>query len=151
MERPHSLDQRRDCCLPDPPLGLEVVVAPLRLLRNLIAFAMVAFGITAPATAWDAHEISHISKPVAVDEHHHHDEDGMEVPHGHGEGAPAHADEGDGGHDHLPSLSATLSAVMGSGPLALFPDLLGLAPGSFTVKVPVDLIEPPPARPPRSI
>lgn len=126
------------------------MVPALRLIRNLLAFAVVAFSMTAPATAWDAHEISHISNPVAIDEHHHHDDEGVQGSHGHGDEAPAQ-DEDDGGHDHMPSLSAALSAIVDGGPVAVFPDLIGLTPMSFAVKVPVDLIEPPPARPPRSL
>lgn len=124
---------------------------PLRLIRNLLAFAVVAFSMTAPATAWDAHEISHISNPVAIDEHHHHDDDEVQAATGHGHDAPAQNDDDDGGHDHMPSLCAALSAIMESGPVAAFPNLVGLTPESFAVKVPVDLIEPPPARPPRSV
>jgi hypothetical protein len=126
-------------------------VAPiLRLLRNILAFAVVAFGMTAPATAWDAHEISHISNPVAVDEHHHHDDDGVQASHGHGDQAPGQ-EEDKGGHDHMPSLSAALSAIMDNGPVTIFPALSGISQPSFAAKVPVDLIEPPPARPPRSV
>lgn len=122
----------------------------LRLIRNLLAFAVVAFSMTAPATAWDAHEISHISNPVAVDEHHHHDDDGAQTSHGHGDEAPGQ-DEDSGGHDHMPSLSAALSAIPATGPVAIFPMLVGVSPPSFAAKVPVDLIEPPPARPPRFV
>lgn len=106
--------------------------------------------MTAPATAWDAHEISHINNPVAIDEHHHHDDDGAQASHGHGDQAPGQ-EEDDGGHDHMPSFSATFSAILLDVPAAVFPALVGISPPSFDVKVPVDLIEPPPARPPRSV
>ncbi|HEX9965171.1 MAG TPA: hypothetical protein VGB04_09335 [Allosphingosinicella sp.] len=115
----------------------------------MLAFTVVAFSMTAPATAWDAHEISHISNPVAIDEHHHHDDDRVQASHGHGDQAPAQDDGG--GHDHMPSLAAALSAIPANGPIAIFPMLVGISPPSFAAKVPVDLIEPPPARPPRSV
>jgi len=116
----------------------------------MLAFAAVAFGLAAPATAWDAHEISHISNPVAVDEHHHHAEDGVQSSHGHEDPAPAQ-DEDDGGHDHMPSLSAAFSAIMGSGPAPMLPALQGVSRLSFAVAAPIDVIEPPPARPPRTV
>lgn len=115
----------------------------------MLAFAVAAFGMTAPATVWDAHEISHIAKPVAIDEHHHHNGDVPEVSHGHDSEAPAQ--DGDGGHDHMSSLSATLSAILLDGSAAIFPALVGGSPSSLVVKMPADLIEPPPARPPRSV
>ena len=117
----------------------------------MLAFAVVAFGMTAPATAWDAHEISHISNPVAIDELHHHDGDGVNASHGHGSEAPAEDDEGDRGHDHMPSLLEAFSAILLDEPVAIIPALVGISPPSFAAKVPVDLIEPPPARPPRSL
>jgi hypothetical protein len=116
----------------------------------LLAFAVVAFSMTAPATAWDAHEISHISNPVAVDEHHHHDDDGAQTSHGHGDEAPGQDDDS-GGHDHMPSLSAAFSAIPANCPVAISPSLVGISPPSFAARIPVDLIEPPSARPPRSI
>jgi hypothetical protein len=117
----------------------------------MLAFAFVALGMTAPATAWDAHEISHFGNPVAIDEHHRHDDQGGQGSHGHSDEAPAQDEDDDGGHDHMPSLSAGLSAIPVTGPAAIFPALDGVSRPSFAAKAPVDLIEPPPARPPRSL
>ena len=127
------------------------MTAVLRLLRNLLAFAVVAFSMTAPATAWDAHEISHINNPVAVDEHHHHDGGAVQAA-GHGHDAPDPAGgKDDAGHDHMPSLSAAVNAIVVNGPITVFPPLTGVSPPAYAAVAPVDLIEPPPARPPRTI
>jgi hypothetical protein len=123
------------------------VPATLRLFRNLLAFALIAFGMTMPAAAWNTHAASHLGNPVAVDEHHHHDEDGVRSG-GHGHEAP---DEGDDGHDHMPSLSASLSAIVDEGAATLAPPLTGVPQPSYAAAAPVALIEPPPARPPRTL
>ncbi len=121
--------------------------AVLRLFRNLLAFALIAFGMTVPAAAWNAHVASHVGNPVAVDQHHHHDEDGSQSEE-HGPDAP---EDGDDGHDHMPSLSAALSAIVGHGTATLVPPPDGVPQPSYAAAAPADLVEPPPARPPRTL
>ena len=130
-------------------LGSEAAVfKQLRLLRNLLLFALLAFGMTAPATAWNVHMGSHASNPVTVDEHHHHDEGVNSPAHGHDAPDPG---EPDSGHDHMPSLSAALAAIV-DGAAAMVPAPMIVAPQPpYAASVLVDLVEPPPARPPQAI
>ena len=128
----------------------RLVQSILRSFGALLGFAMLALSLTGPAAAWDQHVVTHISAPVAVDEHHHHDDDGsIEVP-GDGSGSSRHdRNDRDGGHDHMPSLLAAVSDLPPEGPV--FPihvsegDRLIPAPA----RVPPDLPPAPQIRPPR--
>lgn len=121
----------------------------LTTLRILLGLCLATFAMTAPAASWDAHAFLHASAPMAVDDHHHHDADGGVLVHDEG-GVPGDSSEDVGeGHDHMPSLAASLSVMVPGAPAPFLPPLVselrmadapGLRPG-----VP----DPPPARPPR--
>lgn len=116
----------------------------------MLALAGATLSLNAPAAAWDAHAISHIGTPVAIDEHHHHDSGTADEARDHDGQAPVHEEGDEGGHDHMPSLSAALSALISQAPVASAPPALSVAIPALAVKTPTELIEPPPARPPRS-
>lgn len=114
---------------------------------------MIALSLTGPAAAWDNHAISHLTSPVAADEHHHHADDGTVVRHmDEGSRSTDHApDDDDGGHDHMPSLLAALSGLPPEGTpfLAYFPDGDRFAP--LMANAPPDLPPSLQIRPPRSV
>jgi hypothetical protein len=118
---------------------------------NALLGALIAIFLAAPATAWDMHALTHLSAPVAADEHHHHDEDGAVEAHQ----APAdQSDDGpDGrtGHDHMPSLTAAWTGVTSEG-LALPAAQTELIPHFIHVgRPPPDAGSDPQIRPPRSV
>lgn len=118
------------------------------ILQALVGILLVGLTLTGPAAAWDTHEIAHLSSPVAADVHHHHDEDGgvADVDH-HGDGK-SH-DDGDGGHDHMPSLLAALSGLTSEGPVLAVPPL-HRAPLAMTAdREPPNILVAPHNRPPR--
>ena len=122
----------------------------LRILQAVVGFALVALFLTGPATAWKTHEVSHLSSPVAADSHHHHD-DGAAAEHAgeHEDSTPEQDKDGDGGHDHLPSFSAGLSAMLMEPPFLesrlVTPPVLE----QFASKAPPDRTSSPQIRPPR--
>ena len=59
-------------------------------------------------------------------------------------------EDGDGGHDHMPSLSAGLSAMVASAPVLAAPPVTRVEHASPTVLVPPDNIRLPHIRPPRA-
>lgn len=126
--------------------------AILRSLGSLLGFAFLVLALAGPATAWDRHEITHLSSPVAVDAHHHHDDDGSVVALDDGASKSHHSsgdDEDDGGHDHMPSLLAAISDLPGKGP-ALPARLSGsVMIVSIEAQEPPDLSTTPHIRPPR--
>lgn len=119
-----------------------------RQFLNVLVFAFTAFCLTAPAAAWDAHGISHMSTPVAVDAHHHHDDESSDIV----EAEPEH-DEGDegGGHDHMPSVSANSVAMTSSSPALSPPSTSTVAPARATESSPVAILTSPESRPPRLV
>lgn len=106
--------------------------------------------IASPAAAWDAHALSHASAPVAAFEHHHHGDDGSVDVHDHGdESNEPDSDDDDGGHDHMPSVSAAWVGVLGSGP-AVPPQIAArIVHRSFVAQAPPTLGSEPQIRPPR--
>lgn len=103
--------------------------------------------LTGPATAWNVHIASHPS--VAVDEHHHH-----------GDGADDHElasvpddsqQQRDGGHDHMPSVSANLIVMPDAAPLLEVPSFrVASIFGELIAKPPPDGPEDRQKRPPKN-
>jgi hypothetical protein len=76
----------------------------VRPFLRLLALVWLALGMSAPVSAWTAHNSAHAAAQVSFDEHHHHEDDGGISVHEHQDGeAP------DGGHGHMPSHS--ISAI----------------------------------------
>ena len=121
-----------------------------RILQALLGLALAALFLTGPATAWKTHEVSHLSSPVAADSHHHHD-DGASTEHAaeHEDTSPEQDRDGDGGHDHLPSLSAGLSAMLMEAPLLESPFVTRPVLEQSASKAPPDRTSSPQIRPPR--
>lgn len=122
----------------------------LFFIRTLLGFAFLAALLSSPATAWNAHLAQHSSSAVAIDVHHHHDDDGDMQDVEADTGSSGEQQGGDRGHTHMPSSSATMSAVL--------PDALS-SPVRYTVEpLPIgrsSLVSPgratpPQKRPPRS-
>ena len=119
------------------------------LIVGLLGFALASLLISAPAMAWKFHEASHSVTVVALDEHHHHDD--ASDPHAaDAPGEPTNDENDGGGHDHLPSLSASLNAIPAS-------DLILANPSSGAHQLtmpPVQVLRseaaPPRDRPPRA-
>ena len=131
---------------------------PIRYLQALLGYALAALLLAGPAAAWSTHDLAHVSSPVAADTHHHHDAAGSVEQH---EVADEDAgaddrhttlpgEDGDGGHDHMPSLSAGLSAMVASAPVLAAPPVTRVEHASPTVLVPPDNIRLPHIRPPRA-
>lgn len=121
-------------------------------LRALLGFAFFAALLSGPATAWNSHLAQHSASSVAIDTHHHHDEDGGAAQETDNElDTSGQQRDGDIGHTHLPSGSATMSAVV--------PDAIGTAMHYAVEPLPVarsSLVSPgratpPQKRPPRSV
>jgi hypothetical protein len=121
------------------------IFTTLQLLIGLAAAFLVLAG---PAAAWTAHDLSHGGLRVAADVHHHHDEGGPSVAHPQHQ-APAEHDDDDGGHDHMPSLSAAFVATLTDAPAHSPPALASTAPIAFVAQIRLRTGDPPPARPPR--
>lgn len=124
----------------------------LLFIRALLGFAFFAALLSGPATAWNSHLAQHSASSVAIDAHHHHDEDGGTAQDTDNElDSPGQEREGDTGHTHLPSGSATMSAVV--------PEAISTAMHYAVEPLPVgrsSLVSPgrttpPQKRPPRSI
>lgn len=119
-------------------------------LRILFGLCLAALAMTAPAAAWDAHALLHASHPVAVDDHHHHADDGRVLAHNeHGVPADSSEDEGEG-HDHMPSLGASLSVTLATAPAPFLPSLVSELRVAPVPGLRLGIPDPPPARPPRS-
>ena len=122
----------------------------VRSFGALVGFALIALFMTGPAAAWDSHAITHLTSPVAVDEHHHHDDDGAVTLHDEGSQSSHHSpDDVDGGHDHMPSLFAAMTDLPPEGPI--FPTLIseGDRPVPTPTSAPPDIAPIPQIRPPR--
>lgn len=121
----------------------------LTTLRILFGLCLAALALTAPAAAWDSHALLHASHPVAVDDHHHHAEDGTVLAHDE-HGAPGDSSEDDGkGHDHMPSLGATLSVTVPDAPAPFLPTLVSELRTAAAPGLRLGIPDPPLARPPR--
>lgn len=121
-------------------------------LRAILGFAFFAALLSGPATAWNSHLAQHSTSSVAIDAHHHHDEDGGAAQDTNDElDSSGQERGGDTGHTHLPSGSATMSAVV--------PDAIATAmhyaaeplPAGRTSLVSPGRATPPQKRPPRSV
>lgn len=117
-----------------------------RLFLCVLGVALAAFWLSAPATAWSVHKTAHIASPVAETEHHHHSDSGQFDA----AGETADDEDGDKGHDHLPSLCVSLAATVDGAPALALPVRRILLPGTSLQSGLAGLTQPPPARPPRS-
>ncbi len=122
----------------------------LRRVLHIAAWMLAAALFAGPAVAWDLHELGHASAPVTASEHHHHDADGSVDMSHHATPDADHDRDKDGGHDHLPSVSAAWSLLMGSAPL--LPDALPAQVVHYaaTGDPPPSLDSEPQIRPPRA-
>lgn len=123
--------------------------SPFRLFSNLIGFALAALWLATPATAWNVHQMGHGATPVAVDQHHSH-EDGRVVVQD--EGSPADQDrqkDRPGGHVHMLSLSGGISATLPCAATLAPEPVERMMPEPALASLTLEIIEPPPARPPR--
>jgi hypothetical protein len=106
----------------------------LRIFRALFGLALAALFLAGPATAWRIHEVAHAGSPVSATAHHHHDDSsdtdhlGEAAAEADSDGAPSSNTDRDGGHDHLPSLTAGLSAMIEEGPRLIAPLLVSITP-----------------------
>jgi len=116
----------------------------------MTALALASFWVAAPAAAWNVHGTAHIGASVAIDEHHAHEADGSihVAPDTPSDDHPG--DEGPG-HDHMPSASTCVTAMLGEAPCLAPPPAAMTVAGTRTVATLVDLRHPPPARPPSSL
>lgn len=113
----------------------------LRLATRLILCVIAALWLSAPAAAWQVHQIEHSAQPVAVGEYHHHDDD-------HGTTGDESPENEPRGHDHMPSLLAGMSGVLADASFVvpqILPDLLA---ETLPARAPAQRIEAPPPRPP---
>ena len=83
----------------------------LLFIRTLLGFAFFAALLSGPATAWDSHLAQHSAAPVTIDVHHHHDDEGV-MHNVEADTDPEQQRDGERGHTHMPSGSATISAVL---------------------------------------
>jgi hypothetical protein len=121
----------------------------IRLLGTLLAFALAALLLAGPAAAWRVHDVAHLGAPVASDQHHHHQ--GGHVTIGdadHGSNDDGDADR-EGGHDHMPSLTAGLSALPAEAPVVAQPEPSVSSLSALPSKAPPERTTPPQIRPPR--
>ena len=117
------------------------MLRPLRLATRLILCVIGAMWLSAPAAAWQVHQVEHAAQPVAVGEYHHHDGDGTT-------GDASKGQKQDQGHDHLPSLLAGMSGLLAEASFIapqILPDVVAEA---LPAMAPVQRIEAPPPRPP---
>jgi hypothetical protein len=121
----------------------------LRSLWLMIALALASFWLAAPAAAWSVHGTAHFGAAVGIDEHHAHEADGSvhvvrDLPSDH------HDDDDDTGdtHDHMPSASTCVTAMIGDAPCVAAPPAAMAVAGTRVLPRLVDLRHPPPARPP---
>jgi len=113
----------------------------LRLATRLILCVIGAMWLSAPAAAWQVHQVQHVAQPVAVSEHHHHADDGTT-------GDASKDQKQDQGHDHLPSLFAGMSGLLAEVSLIAPPVLPDMIAEALPAMAPVQRIEAPPPRPP---
>ncbi len=114
-------------------------------LVGLLTAALIA----SPAAAWDAHALSHASTPVAAFEHHHHGDDGSVDVHDHDDESDQRDSDEDGGHDHMPSVSAGWSGVLGGGPTVMAQVATPIVHRSLVEPAPPTIVSEPQKRPPR--
>jgi hypothetical protein len=121
----------------------------LRSIWLMIALALASFWLAAPAAAWSVHGTAHVGATVGIDEHHEHEADGSvhvvpDLP------ADHHDDDPDtnNGHDHMPSASTCVTAMIADVPCVAPPPAAMAVAGTRVLATLHDLRHPPPARPP---
>lgn len=120
----------------------------LRSLWLMIVLALASFWLAAPAAAWNVHGTAHVGASVGIDEHHVHEADGsVHVAPDRPNDDPQNGDTSRG-HDHMPSASTCVTAMIGNGPCVAPPPAAMAVAGTRVLASLDDLRHPPPSRPP---
>ena len=88
----------------------SIVNHTVRSILRLFALVWLAFGMSAPVSAWTVHQSAHAVSKVALDVPHHHETDGSVAVHDSGE-----SDNRDSGPDHMPSIMLGAVALPNTG------------------------------------